>query len=93
MFYAFPDFSAEGYSKDDVEAFCSKYNLNCTYKEQATNTYAEGKIISQSRLVGSAISKGSSLTVTYAVKPKVTPSVKTSPDSDDSDTSGSETDE
>ena len=86
----FPDFAAEGYSKDDVEAFCSKYNLNCSYKEQATNTYAEGKIISQSRLVGSTISKGSSLTVTYAVKPKVTPSTSPSPSASTSPQTGTD---
>ena len=70
----FPDFAAEGYSKDDVAAFCEKYGLNCTYKEQETNSYPEGRIISQSRLVGSTISKGSNLTVEYAVKPKPAPS-------------------
>ena len=75
----FPDFAEEGYSKDDVEAFCSKYQLNCTYNPQETSSVAEGKIISQSRLVGSTVSKGSSLTVTYAVKPTTKPTTTPTP--------------
>ena len=68
----FPDFASEGYSKDDVSAFCDKYGLNCTYNSQETTSVSEGKIISQSRLVGSTVTKGTNLTVVYAVKPKVT---------------------
>jgi len=73
----FPNFAEEGYSKDDVAAFCDKYGLNCTYTEEQTSSVAEGKIISQSRLVGSTVSKGTNLTVKYAVKPKATPSPST----------------
>ena len=75
----FPNFAEEGYSKDDVAAFCDKYGLNCTYNEEQTSSVAEGKIISQSRLVGSTVSKGTNLTVKYAVKPKTTPSPSTTP--------------
>ena len=75
----FPDFAEEGYSKDDVAAFCDKYSLNCTYNEEQTASVPEGRIISQSRLVGSPVTKGSNLTVKYAVKPKVTPSPSTTP--------------
>ena len=75
----FPNFAEEGYSKDDVAAFCDKYGLNCTYTEEQTSSVAEGKIISQSRLVGSTVSKGTNLTVKYAVKPKATPSPSTTP--------------
>jgi len=73
----FPNFAEEGYSKDDVAAFCDKYGLNCTYTEEQTSSVPEGKIISQSRLVGSTVSKGTNLTVKYAVKPKATPSPST----------------
>ena len=79
----FPDFVAEGYTKDDVDALCKEYNLNCTFKEEQTEKYAEGKIISQSRLDGSTISKGSNLTVTYAIKPKPKPSPSPSPEPTD----------
>ena len=75
----FPNFAEEGYSKDDVAAFCDKYGLNCTYNEEQTSSVAEGKIISQSRLVGSTVSKGTNLTVKYAVKPKTAPSPSTTP--------------
>ena len=75
----FPDFAEEGYSKDDVSAFCDKYGLNCTYKEEQTTNVPEGRIISQSRLVGSAVTKGTNLEVKYAVKPKVTPSTTPAP--------------
>ena len=76
----FPDFVAEGYTKDDVDALCKEYNLNCTFKEEQTEKYAEGKIISQSRLAGSTISRGSNLTVTYAIKPKPKPTPTPSPE-------------
>ena len=76
----FPDFVSEGYTKDDVDALCKEYNLNCTFKEEQTEKYAEGKIISQSRLAGSTISRGSNLTVTYAIKPKPKPTPTPSPE-------------
>ena len=79
----FVDMVSEGWTKDDVEALCTEYDLNCVYTPVETNTYSEGKIISQSRRVGSTISKGSSLTVEYAIKPKKTaspsPSASVSP--------------
>ena len=83
----FPDFVAEGYTKDDVDALCKEYNLNCTFKEEQTEKYAEGKIISQSRIAGSTISRGSNLTVTYAIKPKPVPSPEPEPETPE-DTSG-----
>ena len=73
----FPNFADEGYSKDDVSAFCDKYSLNCTFKEEQTSSVPEGRIVSQSRLVGSTVTKGTNLEVKYAVKPKVTPSPST----------------
>ena len=66
----FPDFAEEGYTIDDVKALCDKYSLNCTFKEVEKVNASEGKIISQSRLVGSDITKGSNLTVEYEIKPK-----------------------
>ena len=85
----FVDMVSEGWTKDDVEALCTEYDLNCVYTPVETNTYSEGKIISQSRRVGSTISKGSSLTVEYAIKPKKT--VSPSPSSTaDTSTTGNE---
>lgn len=69
----FVDMAAEGWSKDDVEAMiCNKYELNCTFTPEETNSYKEGAVIRQSRKVGSTISRGSSLNIVYAVKPKKT---------------------
>ena len=66
----FPDFVAEGYTIDDVKAFCSENELNCTYTEEETEVYAEGKITYQSRKADTVVAKGSNLTVRYAIKPK-----------------------
>ena len=70
----FPDFVAEGYTIDDVKAFCGEYELVCTYTEEETEVYAEGKITYQSRKADMVVAKGSNLTVRYAVKPKPKPS-------------------
>ena len=71
--------ASEGWTKDDVQALCDEYGLSCTLEPVETNAYAEGKVISQSRRVGSTISRGSSLTVKYAVKPAKKPTVSASP--------------
>ena len=75
----FVDMASEGWTKDDVQALCDEYGLNCTLEPVETNAYAEGKVISQSRRVGSTISRGSSLTVKYAVKPTKKPAASSSP--------------
>ncbi len=82
----FVDMVSEGWSKDDVAALCAEYNLSCVYTPVETSAYSEGKIVSQSRRVGSTITKGSSLTVEYAAKPTKknnsstsSPSASTSP--------------
>lgn len=66
---SFPDMNAEGWSIDDAEAFCSKYNLTINTTYQETTQYDEGKIISQSRAAGSPIVKGTTLKVVVAKKP------------------------
>ena len=69
----FPDFVAEGYTIDDVKAYCSEFELNCNYAEEETEVFAEGKIVYQSRKADTVVAKGSDLTVRYAVKPKQKP--------------------
>ena len=66
----FPDFVAEGYTLDDVKAFCDTNELTCTYTEDETEYVQEGKITYQSRKADTVVAKGSNLTVKYAVKPK-----------------------
>ena len=75
----FPDFVADGYSIDDVRAFCDENELNCTYTEDETEYVAEGKITYQSRKADTVVAQGSNLTVKYAVKPKVKPTTPTTP--------------
>lgn len=63
---------SEGWSRDDAEAFATKYSLNITFQEEETTAYEEGKVIRQSRAAGSPIIKNANITVTIAKKPKET---------------------
>ncbi len=74
----FPDMNAEGWTISDVEAFASKYQLNLSVQYQETTEYEEGKVISQSRAVGSNIYKGTSLRIVVAKKPEEKPEEKPS---------------
>ena len=65
----FPDMNAEGWSLEDAEAFCEKYELKISVVEEETDFYEEGKIIDQSRAPGSPIMRGKTLEVTVAKKP------------------------
>ena len=65
----FPDMVKEGYSVDDAEAFCKKYNLTLKKNLVETNSAAPGKVIAQSRIAGSEIVEGTNLTVDVAAKP------------------------
>lgn len=65
----FPDMVAEGYSVDDAEAFCKKYNLTLRKNLVETNAYTAGRVISQSRIAGSEIVEGTNLTIEVAAKP------------------------
>ena len=67
----FPDMVAEGYSVDDAEAFCKKYNLTLKKNLVETTTTTAGKVISQSRIAGSEIVEGTTLTVDVAATPTV----------------------
>lgn len=81
----YPDMNAEGWSREDAEAFCNKYGITLTVKEEETSAYAEGKVISQSRAAGSPIAKGSTLTITVAKKPTVKEPVVDEDNSSDSE--------
>ena len=62
---------AEGWSRDDAEAFAKKYGLNIKIVEEATTMFTAGKVMDQSRAPGTNIVKGSNLTVTIAKAPVV----------------------
>ena len=66
---SFPDMNAEGWSLSDAEAFCKKYGIIIKINYIETDKYVEGKIISQSRAVGSPIASGTTLTIDVAKKP------------------------
>lgn len=68
----YPDMQSEGWSKDDADAFATKYGLNIVFLEEATTVYEEGKVIRQSRAAGSPIIKNATITITIAKKPKET---------------------
>ena len=86
----FPDMNAEGWSLSDVEIFAEKYQLNLTVQYQETTQYEEGKVISQSRTVGSQIYKGTSLRIVVAKAPSEKPSDEKPSDGEDSDKEQSE---
>ena len=81
----FPDMNAEGWSIEDVEAFCDKYNLVLEKKYQASTKDAPGKIIDQSRAPGSPIYEGRTLTVTIATEPEPVSNTTTDKDNDKTD--------
>ena len=81
----FPDMNAEGWSIEDVEAFCDKYNLVLEKKYQASTKDATGKIIYQYRAPGSPIYEGRTLTVTIATEPEPASNTTTDKDKDKTD--------
>lgn len=62
----YPDFTDGSYTREDIQSFCEKYSVACTFTEVETTEYADGAIISQSKSVGYIVNKGS-LTVQVAV--------------------------
>lgn len=70
----YPDFVAEGWSMDEINAFAEKFNLKVTVKEQETSDYPAGTIIKQSRT--GKIVNGATITITVAK----TPTKKEEPD-------------
>ena len=83
---SFPDMNAEGWSLSDAEAFCKKYGIIIKINYIETDKYAEGKIISQSRAVGSPIASGTTLTIDVAKKPtEKVPSSSLEPGEDSED--------
>lgn len=74
----YPDFVADKWSYNDIEAFCNEYGLtlNTEYKESIN--HVAGTVIKQSRPAGSKVTTGVTITITIAKQP--TP--VTTPDED-----------
>ena len=81
----FPDMNAEGWTLGDVEAFANKYQLKLSVQYQETTQYEEGRVISQSRTVGSQIYKGTSLRIVVAKLPEAKPAEDTKKDDSKTD--------
>jgi eukaryotic-like serine/threonine-protein kinase len=69
----YPNFVEEGWSVDDVTAFCDKYGINLTVEYKETANYSDGTIISQSRAEGVPVVAGANLKIVVAKAPKEDP--------------------
>ncbi len=76
----FPDMVSEGWSLEDAEAFCEKYNLVLKKEYVVTSFYSPGKIIGQSRAAGSPIYEGRTLEVKIASEPESSSNTTTDKD-------------
>lgn len=67
----YPDFVTEGWTVDNVQKFCDEHGVTLNVKYEETDSYPEGTIISQSRVVGTKVVENTPLTITVAkAKPK-----------------------
>ena len=79
----YPDFVAEEWTVEDIEAFCEEYGLKLEKRYQVTTSYKPGKIIRQSRAAKSKIVSGATLVITIAEEEK-----KEEPEDSTSDSTG-----
>lgn len=61
----YPDFVEEKYTLEEIESFCSDYNITVNKTYEITNEYPDGTIIKFNR-AGKKIVSGTSITVTIA---------------------------
>ena len=66
----YPDIVGEGWTIEDVEAFCNKYGINLKINYETNEQYSDGMIISQSRAPESPIVSGTTLKIVVAVTPE-----------------------
>ena len=69
----YPNMVDDGWTLDDVKAFCDKYNIKLTVDYSPTTQYPEGTLLSQSRTPKTPIIENSTLKVTIAQEPVITP--------------------
>jgi len=67
----YPNMVEDGWIVEDVEAFCTKYNINLKIKYEETLQYTAGTLISQSRSPKTPIINGSTLTIVVAKEPDI----------------------
>lgn len=61
----------EEWTIDDVEAFCTKYNVTLKIDYKETSDYEEGTLISQSRSPKTPIVSGTTLKIVVAKKVEI----------------------
>ena len=66
----YPDIVGEGWTVEDVEAFCEKYGITLKINYETNEQYTDGMIISQSRAPESPIVSGTTLKIVVAVTPE-----------------------
>ena len=74
----YPDFVADKWSYNDIEAFCNEYGLVLKVEYKESINHVAGTVIKQSRPAGSKVTTGVTITITIAKQP--TP--VTTPDED-----------
>ena len=81
----YPDFVSEGWSADEIQAFCDKYTITLIIKEEITESYPEGTVIYQSRPAKSKIMSNVTLNITITKKASeiINPGGPETPDPDD----------
>ena len=67
----YPDFLAEGYTREDVEDFAEEMGLKLKVEEKETKDYEEGTVFYQSRPAGGSVVAGATLRIHVAVAPEV----------------------
>ena len=64
----YPNFVEDAWSLEEIQNFCDQYGIIVTFTPKPTTEFTENTIISQSRAAGTAIVKGATLRIVYAVK-------------------------
>lgn len=67
----YPNMVEEEWTIDDVEAFCTKYNVTLKIDYKETSDYEEGALISQSRSPKTPIVSGTTLKIVVAKKVEI----------------------
>lgn len=84
----YPDMVLEGWTVEDVQAFCDRYNIKLTINYVKTKEQEPGTLLSQSRTAKTPIINGSTLKIEVAEESdEEEPSPSTSPSPSPSDTS------
>lgn len=85
----YPNMVEEEWTIDDVEAFCTKYNVTLKIDYKETSDYEEGTLISQSRSPKTPIVSGTTLKIVVAKKVEIVnddPKPSNDPDSNTTET-------